>query len=82
MDTQITKWNFAQTDNIFTVREIFGKCHEYNKDLYNRFVDYTQAFDSVNRKNIIESLTQYEIPSKIQDGSNMTGTNCDLFTHK
>jgi sorting nexin-29 len=51
--------------NIFIVRQVFEKCHEYNIDLYKIFVDYTQAFDSVNRNKIIESLMQHDIPSKI-----------------
>jgi hypothetical protein len=57
------------------VRQVSEKCHEYNIDLYNIFVDYTQAFDSVNRNEIIESLMQYDIPSKIIRLSGLTLTN-------
>jgi hypothetical protein len=57
--------NRSTIDNIFIVRHVFEKCHQYNIDLYNIFVDYMQAFDSVNRNKIIESLMQYDIPSKI-----------------
>ena len=52
-------------DNIFIIRQIFEKCYEHNIDLYNIFIDYTQAFDSVNRNVIIESLIKNEIPSKL-----------------
>jgi hypothetical protein len=47
------------------VRQIFETCYEYNIDLYNIFVDYTQAFDSVSRNKIIECVTKYEVPTKI-----------------
>ena len=46
------------------MRQIFEKYYEYNTDLYNIFVDYTQVFDSVRNK-IIECLTKYEISTKI-----------------
>jgi len=43
------------------VRQIFEKCHEYNIELHNIFVDYSQAFDSINRNKITECLIKYEI---------------------
>ncbi|PSN45867.1 hypothetical protein C0J52_19674 [Blattella germanica] len=52
-------------DNIFIVKQMFEKCHEYNINLYNIFVDYTHAFDSVSREKIIECLMQYKVPSKL-----------------
>jgi len=39
--------------------------HEYNIDLHNIFVDYLQAFDSINRNKLIDSLNEYNIPSKL-----------------
>jgi hypothetical protein len=41
------------------------KCHEFNIELHNIFIDYTQAFDSVYRDKIIKCLNNYEIPSTI-----------------
>jgi hypothetical protein len=67
--------NRSTIDNIFIVRQIFEKCHKYSVDLYNIFVDYTQAFDSVNRNKIIENLMQYNIPSKISRLTGLTLTN-------
>ena len=52
-------------DNIFIIRHTFEKCHEYNIDLHNIFVDYLQAFDSINRNKVIDSLNEYNIPSKL-----------------
>jgi hypothetical protein len=53
--------NRSTIDNIFLVRQIFEKCYEYNIDVHNIFVDYSQAFDSVNRNKIIECLTKHEV---------------------
>jgi len=38
--------NRSTLDNVFVVRQTFKKCYEYNIDLHNMFIDYTQAFDS------------------------------------
>jgi hypothetical protein len=59
------KSNRSTLYNIFIIRQTFGKCHEYNIDLHNIFVDYLQAFDSINRNNVIDCLNEYNIPSKL-----------------
>jgi sorting nexin-29 len=67
--------NQSTNDNIFILRQGFEKCHEYDLDLYNIYVDYTQALDSVNRNKIIESLMQCDIPFKIIRLIGLTLTN-------
>jgi hypothetical protein len=57
--------NISTIDNIFIVRQIFKKSYEHNIDLYNIFVDYTHAFDSVYRNKIIECLMKFEVPDKL-----------------
>jgi hypothetical protein len=57
--------NRSTIDNIFIVKQIIEKCHEFNIELHNVFIDYIQAFDSVYRDKIIKCLNIYEIPSKI-----------------
>jgi len=52
-------------DNIFIVRQIIEKCHEFNIELHNVFTDYTQALDSVFGDKIIKCLNKHEIPSKL-----------------
>ena len=52
-------------DNIFIIRQTREKCREYNIDLRDICVDYLQAFDSVNRNKVIDSLNEYNIPSKL-----------------
>jgi hypothetical protein len=63
--------NRSTIDNIFMIRQIFEKCYEHNIELHNIFVDYSHAFDSVNRNNIIEYLIKYEVPKKT-DKTNWT----------
>jgi len=57
--------NRSTIDNIFIIRQIFQKSHEYNIDLYNIFVDYTHAFDSVYRKKIIQCLKKFNVADKL-----------------
>jgi ABC-type polysaccharide/polyol phosphate transport system ATPase subunit len=57
--------NTSTTDNIFIVKQIYEKCCEFNIDIYNIFVDYTQAFDSVKRCQIKYCLRNYNVPSKL-----------------
>jgi len=47
------------------VREIYEKCHEYNIDLHNIFIDFSQAFDTVNRDVIYNSLIKHNVPDKL-----------------
>jgi len=69
--------NRSTIDNIFIVRQTFEKSYEYNIDLHNMFVDYTQAFDSINRNKVLECLNQHKIPAKLQKliALTLTGTN-------
>jgi hypothetical protein len=64
-------------DNIFIVCQTFEKCYEYNIDLHNIFIDYIQAFNSININKVIDSLNQYNIPSKLNKliALTLTGTN-------
>jgi len=39
--------NRSTIDNLFMVRQIIEECHEFNTELHNVFIGYTQAFDSV-----------------------------------
>jgi len=52
-------------DNIFTLRQIYEKCHGYNIELYNVFIDFNQAFDSINRNTVTKVLKEMQIPGKI-----------------
>jgi len=53
--------NRSIRDNIFIVRQIYEKCYEYNIDLHNIFIDFSQAFDTVHRDAIYNSLIKHNV---------------------
>ena len=57
--------NRSTIDNIFIIRQIFEKCHEHNIELFNMFIDFSNAFDSVCRNKLIECLSYYKVPKKL-----------------
>jgi len=57
--------NRSTTDNIFIVRQTYEKCHEYNIDRHNIFIDFSQAFDTVNRDVIYSGLIKNNVPDKL-----------------
>jgi hypothetical protein len=57
--------NRSTIDNIFTMRQIYEKCHEYNIDLHNIFIDFSQVFDTVNKDVIHNSLIKHNVPEKL-----------------
>jgi len=57
--------NRSTIDNIFNVRKIYERCHEYNIDLHNIFIDFSQAFDTINTDVIYNSLTKYHVPNRL-----------------
>jgi len=57
--------NRSTIDNIFKVRQIYKKCHEYNIDLHNVFIHFSQAFDTVKRDVIHNSLSKHNVPDKL-----------------
>jgi len=57
--------NRSTIDNIFTARQIYEKCYEYNIDLHNIFIDFSQAFDTVHRDAIYNSLIKHNVPDKL-----------------
>ena len=49
-------------DQIFVIRQLAEKYTESNNVLYNNFIDYKQAFDSVWQKGLWQVLRHYGIP--------------------
>jgi hypothetical protein len=47
------------------VRQVYEKCYEYSIDLHNIFLDFSYAFDTVNRDVIYNSLIKYNVPDKL-----------------
>lgn len=65
----------STTDQIFILRQIMEKCYEYNVDVHQLFVDFKQAYDSVKRKKLYQTLMEMEFPSKLIRLVQMTLTN-------
>jgi hypothetical protein len=60
------------------VRQVCEKCYEYNIELHNIFVDFSQAFDTVNRDAIYSSLIKYNVPSKLISLTKLTLQQTEL----
>jgi hypothetical protein len=44
---------------------ILEKFCEYNVDIHHLYIDYKQAYDSINRDQLIEIIKEFGIPSKV-----------------
>jgi 7-cyano-7-deazaguanine synthase in queuosine biosynthesis len=60
--------NRSTTDQFFVIRQMMEKYY----DLHMLFVDFRQAFDSVNRERPYEAMKQMEIPEKLIRLTRMT----------
>ena len=52
-------------DGIFTLRQVMGKSREHQKDLHIAFIDFTKAFDCVNRELLFVILEKIGCPVKM-----------------
>jgi len=55
----------SNMDQIFALRSILGKCYEYNIALHQLFIEFKQAYDSINREKLILILEAFKIPTKL-----------------
>ncbi|KAL4154176.1 hypothetical protein QTP88_002009 [Uroleucon formosanum] len=60
-----TKADLSTTNHIFTIRQIMEKYYEYNKELHMVFVDFKQAYDTINRDQLWIALANLGIPNKL-----------------
>jgi hypothetical protein len=57
--------NRRTTDQLFIIRQMMEKSYDYGIHLHMLFVDFTQAFDSINRKRLYEAMEWMKIPDKL-----------------
>ena len=67
--------NRGTVDQLFVVRQIMEKFYEYYIDLYMLFIDFKQAFDSINRKQLYKTMQRFGISAKIIKLTVMTMEN-------
>jgi sorting nexin-29 len=61
----VFRCNRSTTDQIFRIREILEKKWEYNETVYQLFVDFKKAYDSVRREVFYNILKEFGVPMKI-----------------
>jgi hypothetical protein len=64
--------NRSTTDQLFVIREMIEKSYEYGIELHMLFVDFRQAFDSVNRRRLYEVMEWMKILDKLIRLTRMT----------
>jgi len=69
------KTNRSTIDHMYTIRQIMEKNYEHKIELNELFIDFRQAFDTVYKSRIIETLKLIEIPSKLIKLIKMTVQN-------
>jgi hypothetical protein len=57
--------NRSTIDQIFVIRQTLEKCYEYKTDRHMLFVDFRQAFNSINHKQIYAALGSFGVPNKL-----------------
>lgn len=55
----------STTDQLFTLRQILEKTWEFNISTYQVFVDFKQAYDSIDRGTLLATMADFEIPQKL-----------------
>jgi len=54
----------STTDQIFCLRMILGRACEYTVDIHQLYIDYKQAYDTINRAKLVEIMKEFGIPMK------------------
>lgn len=65
----------STTDQLFTLRQILEKTHEFQVDTYHLFIDFKQAYDTPTRDELFKAMNLFGIPSKLINLCRMTLTD-------
>jgi len=57
--------NRSTTDHIFCIHQILEKKLEYNEEVYQLFIDFKKAYESVRRDVLYKILIEFGIPRKL-----------------
>jgi len=57
--------NRSTIDHIFCIRQILEKKWEYNEEVYQLYIDFKKAYDSVRREVLYKILIEFGIPKKL-----------------
>ena len=55
----------STTDQIFTLRRLLEKTLEFQIDTHHLFIDFKQAYDSISRESLFNTMRSFGIPSKL-----------------
>ena len=65
----------STTDQIFCLRMILERTCEYKLDIHQLYIDYKQAYGTINRAELVELMKEFEIPMKLLRLVSMTLAN-------
>jgi sorting nexin-29 len=68
----------STTDQIFCLRMILEKACEYKVDIHQLYIDYKQAYDTINRAELVEILKEFGMPVKLVRLVKMTLVNTNI----
>jgi hypothetical protein len=54
------------------LQQIIEKTYEFNVDIHQLFIDYKQAYDSINQQQMYKIMKEFGIPEKIINLVKMT----------
>src|SRR6202012_3149167 len=68
-------------DQIFTIRQIMEKAWEYNITIHQLFVDFIQAYDSIDRPALFAIMEEFGFPRKLINltKATLTDTKCKVL---
>lgn len=70
----------STTDQIFILKQAISKYWEYNKEFHGIFIDFSKAYDSLDRAKIWDKMKKFGVPRKLINLIKMTieGSRCKV----